>query len=146
MATTEDQKVQAEARDDAGVAQPKDNAKLKHTVELDGDEKGARTTRDDGLDLGVPMLQGHPSEPQGPEDAFGPGQKRGQYESRVGSNVGMAESFESVPNPKGGEPITDADGNVVDYEPRFVLRAQTPRAADQGEVEGKKGGVDTVDD
>jgi hypothetical protein len=137
-------KAEAQAREAAGVAKPEDNAELKHTVELEGDEKGATTTRKDVLDQGVPMLQGSPSEPQGPEDAFGPGEKRGDYQQRVGAAVGMAESFESVPDPDGGEPITDDDGNVVDHTPRFKLVPQTPRTADIGDVEGEKGGVTTT--
>lgn len=138
MADTKDK-----GREEAGIATPAENEKLKHTVELEGDEKGAATTRNDVLDAGVPMLQGDPSEPQGPEDAFGPGDKRGDYSQRVGAAVGMAPSLESVPVEGGGEPITDDDGNVVDYKPRFELRPQVPLAHQRGEVKGEKGGVTT---
>jgi predicted RNA binding protein YcfA (HicA-like mRNA interferase family) len=41
--------------------------------------QGGITTRDDANDLGVDMLPGHPDEPAGPEDALGPGPKRGDY-------------------------------------------------------------------
>lgn len=128
------------AKEDAGVAQVADNERLKHTVELEGDEGQAVTTRDDLLDLGVPMVQGAPSEPQGPEDAFGEGPKRGDYSDRTGG----VRSFESVPVDTGRDPyVRDGDGNIVDNKPHTQVVAQVPRASDQGEVEGLKGGVDT---
>ena len=121
-------KAEAEAKKDAGVASDKQNAKLEHS------ESGA-TTRD-GTDAGVPMLPGDASEPVGPEDAFGEGPKRGDYSERVdGSHM------ESRPVEGGGEPILDEDGNTVDYKPKSELVPQTPRASDQGEVPGEKGGV-----
>lgn len=91
---------------------------LKHT-------EGGRTTRDDDADLGVPMLPGDGSEPQGPEDALGPGKKRGDYSKRLG------------------------DAN---YQPHEVVRdgdtvkvvEQTARAAERGDEKGKKGGVETA--
>ena len=52
-----------------------DNENLKHTA-------GGATTRD-GMDAGVPMTPGRADEPVGPEDAFGPGPKRGDYRDRV---------------------------------------------------------------
>lgn len=153
MAQTTSEKAEAEAREDAGIATPKENARLKHSVEVDADrtpgpaEKGAKTTRDDPLDQGVPMLQGSPAEPQGPEDAFGEGQKRGDYGQRVGAAIGMAESHEAVrvADADVGDPwVRDDDGNPVDRKPLVELHSQTHRASDQGEVEGKKGGVDTA--
>jgi len=116
----------------AGVASEQENAKLKHTDELRDQAEAAPTgapaaapvedghsvtTRDDKLDLGVPMLQGSPEEPVGPEDALGLGPKRGDYTDRLGG-----------------------DG----YQPHSGDEPQKPRAADIGEVEGKKGGVDTA--
>lgn len=93
--------------------------KLKHT-------RGGTTTRDDETDVGVPMLAGDPAEPIGPEDAFGPGKKRGDYTQEP-------RSVQIVPNPdaKPGEPTVKA----VD---------QTARAAERGEVAKVKGGVGTV--
>lgn len=116
-------------------ASQKANEKLEHSVE-------GSTTRDDNLDVGVPMLQGDPSEPSGPEDALGKGPKRGDYSSRQDGS----EHYETVPNPKAGEPIRDKDGNIVDFEPAFTLVYQNPRVEDVGEVEGKKGGVETAED
>lgn len=96
--------------------------KLKHTV-------GGSTTRDDALDSGVPMLAGDSAEPQGPEDAFGPGPKRGDY---TGRQADGAEHFEAVAvvDPEPGEPTS-----------RLV--AQLPRVQDIGEVPKQKGGVST---
>ena len=90
-----------------------------------------RTTRDDALDLGVPMLPGSPDEPQGPEDALGPGPKRGDYRDRIGPQG--YEPHEVTPNPDAGE-----------GEPAVKVEPQRPRAEDIGDVEGVKGGVDTA--
>jgi hypothetical protein len=85
------------------------------------------TTRDDANDLGVPMLAGDPSEPTGPEDALGEGPKRGDYTDRIG--------------PSNYHPHT---ASVVDGKTQ--LEAQRPRAAEVGEVAGRKGGVDSAED
>jgi hypothetical protein len=95
---------------DKGVASESQNDKLKHS-------EGGTTTRDDATDLGVPMLQGDPSEPVGPEDALGDGPKRGDYSRRLGSDH---------------------------YAPHRGAEAQAPKASDQGEEKGKKGGVETA--
>lgn len=80
------------------------------------------TTRDDRNDLGVPMLAGDVSEPQGPEDALGDGPKRGDYSDRIG--------------PSNYHPhANEGDGLVP----------QRPRASDRGEVKGRKGGVDSAE-
>lgn len=71
-------------------------------------------TRDAG-DLGVPMLPGSPDEPVGPEDALGPGPKRGDYSDRIG-------------DPKR-------------YHPHEGSEPQRPRVAEVGDETGKKGGV-----
>jgi hypothetical protein len=90
------------------------------------DQDATETTRDDATDMGVPMLLGDPSEPQGPEDALGPGPKRGDYRGRVGP---------------------------ADYQPHQVIRnadgkievvAQRERVDDIDDAPGLKGGVDTV--
>lgn len=106
------------------MADTKKDKSLKHSVE-------GETTRDDATDLGVPMLQGDPSEPVGPEDALGPGPKRGDYSDRLGDS--SYNPHEIVPNPdaKPGE----ATVKVVD---------QAPRASERGEEKGKKGGVGTA--
>jgi len=85
--------------------------------------------KNDALDAGVPMLPGSPSEPVGPEDAFGPGPKRGDYSGRI--DAGPHLIVESVPDAKPGEP------NV-----RLVDAAE--RAAQIGDEKGKKGGVETT--
>lgn len=92
-----------------GVASNAQNDKLKHS-------EGGVTTRDDALDLGVPMLQGDPSEPQGPEDALGDGPKRGDYRDRIGGSS---------------------------YQPHSGEKPQRPNADDIGDAKGLKGGVET---
>jgi hypothetical protein len=79
--------------------------------------EGGTTTRDDANDLGVPMLPGDPSEPVGPEDALGDGPKRGDYSQRVGDSS---------------------------YQPHGGAEAQRPKASEQGEEKGRKGGVETA--
>jgi hypothetical protein len=79
--------------------------------------KGGTTTRDDANDLGVPMLPGDPSEPVGPEDALGDGPKRGDYSGRVGDSG---------------------------YQPHRGNETQRPKASEQGEEKGRKGGVETA--
>ncbi len=91
--------------------------------------KSNETTRDDALDMGVPMLAGDTSEPQGPEDALGAGPKRGDYSQRIGDSHYQPHQVVPVSDPKPGEPTAE----VV---------AQRDRAADRGEVKGRKGGVD----
>lgn len=61
-------------------AQTADEDGLRHSA-------GGSTTRNDALDLGVPMKQGSPFERQGPEDALGLGPKRGDYRGRLGYDV-----------------------------------------------------------
>lgn len=107
-----------------GVASEKDNAKLKHT-------EGGVTTRDDATDMGVLMLPGDGSEPQGPEDALGPGPKRGDYRNRLGGADYQPHETVRVPDAKPGEATA-------------VAVAQRPRAEDIGDAKGKKGGVETV--
>jgi hypothetical protein len=94
--------------------------------------RGGRTTRDDRNDLGVPMLQGDPSEPAGPEDALGLGPKRGDYSERIGPE--NYHPHEAV--------LVEADADDPDA-PRYVSVPQRPRVADRGDVAGEKGGVTT---
>lgn len=96
--------------DDPGVASESENKKLEHS-------QGGVTTRDDANDLGVPMMPGDPSEPQGPEDALGDGPKRGDYSERLGGEAYLPH--------RGSEP-------------------QKPKAAQRGDEKGKKGGVETA--
>lgn len=97
----------------------KQDAKLEHS-------EGGVTTRDDAADLGVPMLPGDGSEPVGPEDALGPGPKRGDYSKRLGD--AHYAPHEVVRNDKG----------------KVVVVDQTPRASERGDEKGKKGGVETA--
>jgi hypothetical protein len=106
-----------------GTASDAANAKLKHS-------QGGGTTRDDATDVGVPMLQGDPSERQGPEDALGVGPKRGDYRARLARTDVIHHETRPVENAKAGEPTV-------------VNEAQEPRAEDIGDAKGQKGGVDT---
>lgn len=116
-----------------GVASPEQNAELEHT-------QGGATTRDDSQDLGVPMIQGHPDEPVGPEDALGIGPKRGDYRERV-----LDDPHEVVPI----HPETDDNGLVVNEDGGFdtprtsVAVSQRQRTEDIGDAPAEKGGVDT---
>lgn len=92
--------------------------------------RGGVTTRDDATDMGVPMLPGDLAEPVGPEDALGPGPKRGDYTDRVGP-VGY-NPHQVVPK-----------ANAKPGEPNVEVIAQRERASDQGEVAKKKGGVNS---
>lgn len=93
--------------------------------------QGGVTTRDDALDSGVPMIQGDPSEPVGPEDALGVGQKRGDYRGVIGDR----QFSKSVVNP---------DHDPDDPEsPRYVLEGQNANVEDRGDAKGLKGGVET---
>ncbi len=107
----------------AGVASTSENKSLEHT-------EGGVTTRDDVTDMGVPMLQGDGTEPQGPEDALGSGLKRGDYTNRIGGS--SYQPHEVVPN-------TGAKAG----EPTVKVIAQRPRTQEIGDETGVKGGVDT---
>jgi hypothetical protein len=106
------------------TATAKANARLEHS-------KGGVTTRDDATDVGVPMLPGDASEPQGPEDALGIGPKRGDYTNRLGGS--SYQPHETLP-------VTDAK----EGESRVRIEAQHPRAEDIGEAKGLKGGVNSA--
>jgi hypothetical protein len=131
--------------DQPAATGPVPNADLEHS-------EGGRTTRDDPSDLGVPMTQGQPGEPQGPEDALGLGVKRGDYRDRVDP-----AAHEAVALPGGGEPVyayvkdgvqveegTEGATRVqIDVKPRQAVLPQAPRADDIGDAPGK-GGVTTA--
>ena len=106
------------------IASDAQNDKLEHS-------KGGMTTRDDALDLGVPMLPGDPSEPQGPEDALGEGPTRGDYSARIGDANYQPHQTVPVEDAKPGEPTV-----------RVIAQREN---VDQGEVKGKKGGVDSAE-
>lgn len=94
---------------------------------------GGVTTRDDAHDLGVPMAQGDPAEPVGPEDALGAGPKRGDYVERIGPVDYHPHEVLPVPDAKPGEP-------------QSVAVPQRPRAEQIGDVPRRKGGVETADE
>jgi hypothetical protein len=103
---------------------------MSETKESKPDPKSEVTTRDDATDLGVPMLPGDGSEPQGPEDALGSGPKRGDYSGRIGGEHYQPHEILPVENPKPGEPKAEAV-------------PQRPHVEDIGDAAGEKGGVTT---
>ena len=100
--------------------------------------RGGISTRDDATDLGVPMLAGDPSEPQGPEDALGPGPKRGDYRNRLGGSDYQPHVTVAIPE---DEREKDSDGNIVG--PNVKVVSQREHADEIGEKKGKKGGVNS---
>lgn len=108
---------------EAAVASQSDNEGLDHSVE-------GVTTREDALDLGVPMLAGDPSEPVGPEDALGEGPTRGDYRERIGPPSYHPHTTVRVEDAKEGEP-------------QFRLVEQRQFVDEIGDVKGLKGGVET---
>lgn len=124
--TNADSATLSDVQDDTpeSVASYADNAALEHS-------EGGVTTRMDATDVGVPMLAGSADEPQGPEDALGPGPKRGDYTNRIGPSGYNPTQTERIPDAKPGEPHT-----------RVV--SQRPNAEDIGDESGKKGGVETA--
>lgn len=92
------------------------------------------TTRDDAKDLGVPMLAGDPSEPAGPEDALGSGDKRGDYAERQPENT---VHYAAVVNP-------NYDRNDPN-SPRSVLVHQNPLVEQRGDDKGVKGGTQPLE-
>jgi hypothetical protein len=117
------EKKQDAAKAEAGVASDAENRKLKHSV-------GGVTTRDDATDLGVPMLPGDPNEPVGPEDALGPGPKRGDYSQRIGPSNYHPTTV--VPRP-----------DAQEAEPQVEVVVQREWAAEIGDEKRAKGGVST---
>ncbi len=104
---------------DPSVADEAQNRKLEHTA-------GGVTTRDDALDMGVPMLPGKADESVGPEDALGVGPTRGDYRGRLGP-----ESY----HPHEVVPVRDAEPG----EPVVRVEQQRPRADEIGDGKGKGG-------
>ncbi len=121
MAATNQPQNDKPAETTDAVATPAQNDRLEHSVD-------GVTTRDDGMDLGVPMLPGSPKEPAGPEDAAG-GITRGDYSSRIGGSDYHPHTSELIENP-------EPDGPTTRLVPQRPIFGQT------GEVEGVKGGVD----
>ena len=93
------------------------------------------TTRDDAKDLGVPMLKGDAAtEPVGPEDALGSGDKRGDYAARQPENT---DHYAAVVNPA----YNRDDPN----SPRSVLVHQNPLVEQRGDDKGVKGGTQPLE-
>jgi hypothetical protein len=107
---------------DESVASESQNKKLEHT-------EGGSTTRDDALDMGVPMIQGGPDEPVGPEDALGVGPKRGDYSGRIGPD--NYQPHEVLP--------ASREDQADPEKPNVRVEAQRPRVEDQGDAPGKGG-------
>lgn len=89
---------------------------------------GDTVTKPPGDD-GVPMIEGDPTEPQGPEDAAGLGVKRGDYSNR---GDGKLHHYEYG---------RDADGELDVRDQQALLEA-TPDSPGEGE----KGGVTSINE
>lgn len=120
------------------------NEELEHS-------RGGATTRD-GMDAGVPMTPGSPSEPIGPEDALGAGAKRGDYRDRIDGGPSMrtevipederrktAEAAVKAAGKDSGLTVEAALGDV----PRTRLVPAADEVANIGDEPGK-GGVTTA--
>lgn len=94
------------------VADVSANAALEHT-------NGGTTTRSDLHDAGVPMTQGSPDEPIGPEDALGNDATRGDYSDRTEAGPHMV-----------AVPLTEEERQAYrdrgEEVPRSKLVEQTP--------------------
>jgi hypothetical protein len=135
--TPKNEKTTADPTPD-GVASAADNAKLEHTA-------GGVTTRD-SMDAGVPMLPGDPREPVGPEDAFGPGAKRGDYSDRITSGPSLiTETIPESERVAQAQKIADGSdgaltvGQALGDVPRTRLVDQASRATERGDEPGKGG-------
>lgn len=126
---------------DTAPADAGSGAELEHTA-------GGATTRDP-MDAGVPMVQGQPDEPVGPEDAFGPGPKRGDYSDRI--HRGPSMRTEVIPDRERmaeAQRIADASdgtlsaGQALAEVPATRLVPVDERVAEVGDAPGK-GGVST---
>jgi hypothetical protein len=104
-----------------------------------GNEVEAGTTRD-GTDVGVNAVGTDGDEPQGPEDALGPGPKRGDYRDRQPEG---AVHTRGVPIPD-DELGRDEHGNLVEGQPITRMEVQNDHVHNIGDVPGKKGGVHTT--
>lgn len=126
----------------AGFAGADANAELEHTA-------GDATTRD-GMDAGVPMMAGQADEPVGPEDAMGPGPKRGDYRDRLVTGPPLVTVV--IPDDErrkmAEELVAAADGDTLTVAaalgdvPRTKLVPAVDAAANIGDAPGK-GGVST---
>lgn len=124
-------------------ANPGFSGDLKHT-----DEFAPHVTTRDVMDAGVPMVQGDPSEAAGPEDAFGPGPKRGDYRDRLDTGPHMVtraipederrKRAEAIASGRDGLTVAEALGEVPTQE----LVPADGEVDNIGDAPGK-GGVST---
>lgn len=135
-------KTKTKKADQTGAAEKTDRDRVDSPAEDLGISSGDTVDRAsiDALDAGAPMLGGDPSEPQGPEDALGEGDKRGDYSGRQPEGT---THYESRAIEGGGGLVENKDGGL-DNSPRSELVEQNPRVEEVGDVPGKKGGVETA--
>ncbi len=93
--------------------------------------RGGITTRDDATEVGVEMLPGDPREPVGPEDALGPGPKRGRYADRL--DGGPSVELRRLP-----------DGTIVQMRQDVPAEAHG-RTPDEVEIDDPGGPLDASD-
>ena len=85
-------------------------------------------------DMGVPMIEGDPDEPQGPEDAAGHGVKRGDYSLR-----GDGQQHAQMER--------NGDGDVVAFDQNAAMETEpgVPEAGEKGGVTSAEGAVGEVE-
>lgn len=106
-------------------------------------EKSKDVEKKSPVDMGVEQLAGSPDEPVGPEDIGGIGPKRGDYEDRILPSLTSHEVVRTDGNTGGAGQLVENEDGGIDRAPHSAAVPQAPRAVDQGEVPGQKGGVDT---
>lgn len=87
-------------------------------------------------DVGVPMIEGDPTEPVGPEDAAGHGVKRGDYSSRS-----------DHPDKQHFQMEADDDGVVSAFDQRAAMQTDpgVPEAGEKGGVTSAEGAEGEVE-
>ena len=117
-----------------------DNDALEHT-------RGGATTRD-GMDAGVPMTPGQANEPVGPEDALGPGPKRGDYRDRLVTGPPMVTRVIPEDERQRRAEALATDGltaaDALAEVPMSELVRADEEVGDVGDAPGK-GGVSTAE-
>lgn len=91
-------------------------------------------------ETGIAVVPTTGAEPQGPEDALGPGPKRGDYRGRQPEGS-LHMTSERIPE---DELERDEDGRIIPGQPVTRMRTQNHEPHNIGDVPGKKGGVTTT--
>lgn len=127
---------------DSGGAAPTFGLAHHGAVHNPGDVPGAGHARPSE---GVTALPSAGAEPVGPEDALGPGPKRGDYADRVGvGDDGQPQVHTRVEAVPESALQKDEAGNVLSDQPVSQVQPQNHEVHNVGDVPGEKGGVTTT--